>query len=256
MAYVPPHLRGAGRAGGAPSRPDPGSAEAQGAASQAREGRAAALGVGGDRWGGGSGGGGGGGSGGGWGGGRSREDRSYEYRADAGAPLTHPTDEQGGVGECFGTVVRREAAEHPPLQPDELEAVAAAAAALPTATAGGEEDGEEGEDERGTAVEPFFDAFLAAAVPTDGTEFFSQLASSKQRLARQDDRVWQMRDTPKVSFIGQFYNCMREVDRATGLSRMHLHSALEGLPDRGHVCVEGPPTILLSNERVRCLCAF
>eukprot|EP01045_Picozoa_sp_COSAG04_P038887 COSAG04_NODE_10633_length_762_cov_1.933635_2_plen_39_part_01 len=39
MAYVPPHLRGgAGRAGGAPSRPDPGSA--QGAATQAREGRA------------------------------------------------------------------------------------------------------------------------------------------------------------------------------------------------------------------------
>ena len=215
MAYVPPHLRGAGRGGAAPSRPDPSSA--QGAATQAREGRAAALGGAGsgDRWGGGSGGWGGGSrGGGGWGGGRSREDRSYEYRADAGAPLTHPTDEQGGVGECFGTVVRREAAEHPPLQPAELEAVAAAAAALPTAT--GEEDGEEGEDERGTAEEPFFDAFLTAAVATDGTDFFSQLASSKQRLARQDDRVWQMRDTPKVSFIGQFYNCMREVDRATG----------------------------------------
>ncbi len=51
-------------------------------------------------------------------------------------------------------------------------------------------------------------------VPTEGTELFALLAKQKQLLARQDERVWQMRDTPRISFIGQFYSCMREVDRA------------------------------------------
>ena len=51
-------------------------------------------------------------------------------------------------------------------------------------------------------------------VATEGTDLFVRLAKQKQRLARQDERVWQMRDTPRISFIGQFYCCMREVDRA------------------------------------------
>jgi hypothetical protein len=235
MSYVPPHLRRKQQEQQSESQPPPPQqqqpqqqgqrpsgggrslADLDGAAAasqSARFGRAAALGGsdgagGGRRWDMGGSGGGGGGGGRSYSNNRSREDRSYEYRSDSGAPCQHPTDEQGGVGECFGTVVRREASEHPVLSAGEMTTITAAAAAAAAAAMGKEEhDGEKGSEE------PFFDAFLTAAVPTDGTELFALLARQKQRLARQDERVWQMRDTPRISFIGQFYSCMREVDRA------------------------------------------
>ena len=71
----------------------------------------------------------------------------------------HPADDQDGVGICFGTVVRREASEHPVLSKQEVAKIAAAAAAdALTATGDEEHDGEKGSEE------PFFDAFLTAAV--------------------------------------------------------------------------------------------
>ena len=130
------------------------------------------------------------------------------------------------------------------LSKEDVAKISTAAAAAKLAS-DEEHDGEKGSEE------PFFDAFLTGAVrnhllslsrvfvavciavthpdgatpsrsqlshrtqvPTEGTELFALLAKQKQRLARQDERVWQMRDTPRISFIGQFYSCMREVDRA------------------------------------------
>lgn len=84
---------------------------------------------------------------------------SSRYRNDSGAPCVHPADDQEGVGICFGTVVRREASEHPVLSKQEVAKIAAAAAAdALTATGDEEHDGEKGSEE------PFFDAFLTAAV--------------------------------------------------------------------------------------------
>ena len=212
MPYVPPHLRNKDASSSSSSSAAAGRSlaslasgwAAAASSDTAREGRLGSLGGGdgggrwgggggGDRWGDGSGGG-GGDSGGAWGGSgggggrsysnnRSREDRSYEYRQDAGAPCVYPDDEQGGVGECFGTVVRREASEHPVLSAGEVATIAAAAsAAAALATGDAEHDGEKGSEE------PFFDAFLTAAVPTEGTDLFAKLASFKQRLARQGMR--------------------------------------------------------------------
>ena len=165
-AYVPPHLRkqqqqqqqqqqqgSAAVAGRSLAELD----QAASASESARWGRAAALGAGatGSRWAAR----GTGGSSGSYSNNRSREDRSYEYRSDNAAPCVHPTGEQGGVGECFGTVVRREASEHPVLSGRDVAKIAAAAAAATReATSDEEHDGEKGSEE------PFFDAFLTGAV--------------------------------------------------------------------------------------------
>eukprot|EP01047_Picozoa_sp_COSAG01_P083395 COSAG01_NODE_17428_length_1152_cov_1.433998_1_plen_220_part_10 len=114
---------------------------------------------------------------------RGREDRSYEYRADAAGPCVHPRGVQEGVGECFGSVVRQEAAEHEPLTDTELATIAAAAAAHAERWAAGQEQHEEEEDHEKGSEEPFFDAFLTAAVQTEGTDMFHELARQKQRLA-------------------------------------------------------------------------
>ena len=66
---------------------------------------------------------------------------------------------QDGVGECFGTVVRREASEHPVLSNEDIVTIAAATATAATLAASDEEH----DDEKGSE-EPFFDAFLTGAV--------------------------------------------------------------------------------------------
>ena len=54
--------------------------------------------------------------------------------------------------------------------------------------------------------DPFFQFFLA-------TQPYRGLVAAKDTFST-NERAWQMRDLPSLSFVGQFYFCMREMDQA------------------------------------------
>jgi 23S rRNA U2552 (ribose-2'-O)-methylase RlmE/FtsJ len=56
--------------------------------------------------------------------------------------------------------------------------------------------------------DPFYQYFLA-------TQPYRGLVKSKDTFST-NERAWQMRDLPQLSFVGQFYFCMREMDQACG----------------------------------------
>ena len=56
--------------------------------------------------------------------------------------------------------------------------------------------------------DPFYQYFLA-------TQPYRGLVSAKDTFST-NERAWQMRDLPSLSFVGQFYYCMREMDEACG----------------------------------------
>jgi hypothetical protein len=56
--------------------------------------------------------------------------------------------------------------------------------------------------------DPFYQYFLA-------TQPYRSLVTAKDTFST-NERAWQMRDLPSLSFVGQFYFCMREMDEACG----------------------------------------
>ena len=56
--------------------------------------------------------------------------------------------------------------------------------------------------------DPFYQYILA-------TQPFRSLVDAKDTFST-NERAWQMRDLPSLSFVGQFYFCMREMDEACG----------------------------------------
>lgn len=170
---------------------------------------------------------------------RSREDRSYEYRSDREAACVHPTDAQEGVGECFGTVVRREASEHPVLSKEDVAKIAAAAAATLAATEE-EHDGEKGSEE------PFFDAFLTGAVRAH--------LLSRSRVFVRPCIVVPHYDATALSHRCDLNRCVQHrCQRKARTCLLCLRSKSSALPDKMSACgrCETPPECHSSGSSTR-----